>query len=113
MDRDSENLIAKYFAGELTTSERAKLEATLAGDPQRMTDFAEKLLLHKDLATEAVQDVLSAAALPPAAAGAIVVFPANTGSRLSRIPHSVWAIAASVAVVAAWLFFGGDRPGDP
>ncbi|HEX6963038.1 MAG TPA: LamG-like jellyroll fold domain-containing protein, partial [Lacipirellula sp.] len=113
MDRDSENLIANYFAGELTTAERAELEATLAGDPQRMADFAEKLLLHKDLGTDAVQDVLSAAALPPAAAGANVVFPANTRSRLSRIPHSVWAIAASVAVVAAWLFFGGDRPGDP
>jgi hypothetical protein len=93
---DPERLIAAYFNGRLSAQQHAELERCLLEEPQRVSDFAQLLLLEQELRLGVVfpvdgprSDVVNADMLPSSE------FP-----RLRRRTLT-WVIAASLLVGAA------------
>lgn len=89
---DVNKLIQQYLDTDLSREERDRLERELLAAPEKMAAFAEVLSVHSDLAS--ASDSTAASQRPATASGPIA-------APLLSNQFAGWALAASVAMVAA------------
>jgi ferric-dicitrate binding protein FerR (iron transport regulator) len=108
---DPQRLIAAYLTGERSARDQAQLERWLLEEPNRVSDFAQLLLLEEELRRDDLfGDIGSSQKRKPAAS----MHARNSASRRLSPRKLAWAVAASLlACVTGYAVFEAMRSEPP